>query len=343
MNSAKLFLRGVFRNLFLCIPQVRRLCDSRDTLSERLAICEAQKTSRSPFFHYNASFDPQEIIRKFEVTDRQGKKGYYTNFMGVRTAVKYFPSFLTQMDGLVEAIPIPANWHADIAEWGAALRAVELARGKFTIIELGCGWGCWMNNTGVAARMVGLDVHLIGVEGDEAHIESAREACAVNGFRPDQVTLNRGIAASTAGIALFPRVENGADQWGLEPVFGASEEQRREATRSGHFDELPMITLDEIAAPHDRIDLLHVDIQGGEVDLIGGCLPLINEKVAYLLVGTHSRQIDGRLMDMMLNAGWKLEIERPTIFTIDAGGIPCVTVDGVQGWRNPKIINGMSN
>jgi hypothetical protein len=40
----------------------------------------------------------------------------------------------------VEPIPIPANWHADIAEWAAALRAVDLARGSFTMAELGCGW-----------------------------------------------------------------------------------------------------------------------------------------------------------------------------------------------------------
>jgi hypothetical protein len=40
----------------------------------------------------------------------------------------------------VEGIPIPANWHADIAEWAAALRAVELAEETFTVVELGCGW-----------------------------------------------------------------------------------------------------------------------------------------------------------------------------------------------------------
>ena len=92
-----------------------------------------------------------------------------------------------------------------MAEWGAALRAVDLARGQFTVIELGCGWGCWMNNAGVAARRVGLDVHLIGIEGDEGHAAFAQEACAANGFTPKQVSVHRGIAAATSGIALFPR------------------------------------------------------------------------------------------------------------------------------------------
>ena len=74
------------------------------------------------------------------------------------------------MAGVVEPVPIPANWHADIAERAAALRAVEQAHGTFKVVELGCGWGCWLNNTGVAARTLGLAVTLIGVEGDEGHI-----------------------------------------------------------------------------------------------------------------------------------------------------------------------------
>jgi hypothetical protein len=132
----------------------------------------------------------------------------------VRIDPKFSPVILQGRAGEVEGIPIPANWHADVAEWGAALRAVDLARGTFTVIELGCGWGCWMNNTGVAARRTGLDVHLIGVEGDEGHVAFAKMACSANGFAPCQVTLHRGVAAPTGGIACFParyRLANSGD------------------------------------------------------------------------------------------------------------------------------------
>ena len=104
-------------------------------------------------------------------------------------------------------------------------------------------------------------------------------------------------------------------------------------------NELPMIALLEVAAPHARIDLLHIDIQGGEADLIVGCLPIISEKVVYVLVGTHSRQIEGRIMETLFQVGWKLEIERPAIFSLEAG-LPQITVDGVQGWRNPNLSPG---
>ncbi len=314
------------------------LLAERDALAARLYAADRRplQHASSPFLHYNACFDPVEVMRRHAVFHVNATAGYLTNFLGVRIDPKVCPSILAGRAGEVEPIPIPANWHADIAEWGAALRAVDLARHSFTVVELGCGWGCWLNNTGVAARRAGLDVHLIGVEADEGHLGFAREACAVNGFTPDQVSIYRGVAAANNGIALFPHQHQPGEAYGLEPVFGATEQERRAAAESGRFDELPMIPLSEVAGPHARVDLLHIDIQGGEADYIAGCLPLLGEKVAYMLVGTHSRQIEGATIAMLLQAGWRLEIERPAIFAL-VDGQPRITVDGVQGWRNPAL------
>ncbi|MGH7117896.1 MAG: class I SAM-dependent methyltransferase [Acetobacteraceae bacterium] len=341
---------ALLRDTALHIPAIRRLHDARnELLNERgelaahLAACEARLADLlagpgSPFFHYHASFDPVALMHRYAAPNLKPRPGYLTNFLGVVIDPRFFPEILGGRAGEVEPIPIPANWHTDIAEWGGALRAVDLARGSFTMIELGCGWGCWMNNTGAAARRVGLDVHVIGVEADAAHVGFAHEACADNGFRPSQVTLVRGIAAAHPGIALFPRQERAGVSWALGPVFGASEAERQEAVQSGTHDALPMIPLAELAAPHVRIDLLHVDIQGGEAALVADSLPVFHERVAYLLIGTHSRQIEGRLFGTLLQAGWRLEIERPAILAMGSGG-PTVTVDGVQGWRNPCLLS----
>jgi hypothetical protein len=98
-----------------------------------------------------------------------------------------------------------------------------------------------------------------------------------------------------------------------------------------------MVALEELASPLARIDLLHVDIQGGEADLVAGSLGVLADKVAYIVIGTHSRQIEGRLMDTLLGAGWTLEIERSAILVPGPSG-PVVSVDGVQGWRNPRLL-----
>jgi hypothetical protein len=287
----------------------------------------------SPFFHYNAMFDAHATIARHARNDLAPHPDYLTNFIGVRIDPKFVPAILHGRAGEVEGIPIPANWHADIAEWAAALRAVDLARETFTMAELGCGWGCWMNNTGVAARAAGLNVQLIGVEGEEGHIGFAREACAANGFAQGQVTLKHGIAAPSTGTALFPRHDKAGEQWGLEPIFGATAQERAAAVRSGEFYELPTISLGDLISGGDKLDLLHVDIQGGEADLIDSSRPVLDDQVAYIVVGTHSRQIEGRIFKQLLGATWRLEIERPAIINLGPGG-PTTTVDGVQGWRN---------
>lgn len=325
------------KTLALSIPAIRRLYDSRNELAAALEL-ERSHGPGSPFFHYFSVFDPAELIMRYAAPDLVGQPGLTTNFLGVLTDPKVFPAGLMPLEGKVEAAPIPANWHADMAEWGAALRAVDLAVGRCTVVELGCGWGCWLNNMGVAARGRGLDVRLVGIEGDPGHIGFAKETAKLNGFSAAQVKIHHGVAAATSGIALFPRQEHSGGSWGLEPIFGAKEEQRVAAVTAGTHDELPMMALDELIASLDRVDLLHIDIQGGEADLVAGSLPTLGAKVAYILIGTHSRQIEGRIMESLFAEGWVLEIERSAILISGPFG-PTVSVDGVQGWRNPRLLS----
>lgn len=149
------------------------------------------------------------------------------------------------------------------------------------------------------------------------------------------VPLYHGIAAADEGVALFPKQEG--NHWGLAPVFGASPEQQTDAVNSGRYEILPMVALSQIDVPGGRIDLVHLDIQGGEADLVKAALPTLNERVAYLVIGTHSRKIEGQLYDMLLSAGWTIEIDRPAVHFLDRNP-PLVSVDGVQGWRNTRLL-----
>jgi hypothetical protein len=289
----------------------------------------------SPFWHYNSLFDPVELVRKYSAGVQVPINGRILNYFGVAIDPQFFPSILGDRAGEVEQETIPANWHADVAEFGAALRSVDLAKGSFAMIELGCGWGCWMNITGVAARRVGLDVSLIGVEADSNHAAFANQSLSENGFAPEQIKIYQGVAAALVGEALFPSQEG--DHWGLSPVFHSTLVQRNEALASGHYNILPMVPLSEIAAGYNRIDLLHMDIQGGEADLVADTLDFLKERVAYILIGTHSRSIEGRLWNILNDAGWLLEIERPAIFMNQENKLQ-LSVDGVQGWRNLTLL-----
>jgi hypothetical protein len=195
-------IKGLFRVLLGREPekaamQAFRSLDSVQAIAAGIVSSPefvGRHSNSSPFWHYHASFDAQALMHKYAVKDPQQRPGLIVNFLDVALAPKFLPLILEGMAGQVQPIPLPANWHADIAEWGAVLRAIDLAKDKFTMIELGCGWACWINNACVTAKRRGLRVHGIGVEGDAGHIEFAKEACALNNLGPDEVTLHNAIA-----------------------------------------------------------------------------------------------------------------------------------------------------
>jgi hypothetical protein len=96
----------------------------------------------------------------------------------------------------------------------------------------------------------------------------------------------------------------------------------------------------DLLATQKRWDLVHVDVQGGEVPICEAGLGLLNERAHWLIIGTHSRLIDGQLVSMFVRAGWVLENEKPAIFTFRPGAasLEAMTrIDGTQVWRNPRL------
>lgn len=289
----------------------------------------------SPFLFFNTRFDAEALVTRHEDPARGPVEGMCVNYFGVKVPQKVLPRAVVDHIPAVEAHPLPANWHADTAEFAAALRAVELAGDTFTMLELGCGWGCWMNITGVVARNAGKKVHLVGIEGDRHNFELAEEALEANAFTPADYALHHGIAHAQSGRALFPQQGADEESWGLEPVFSTDPEAYEAAKASGRYTELPMVGFDALAAEHGRFDLVHIDIQGGEAALVAAASAALTRSVAYLVIGTHGRAIEGAIIDTLTEAGWVLEIERPAIMDLKA---MFATVDGVQGWRNPALI-----
>src|SRR5690606_36912115 len=173
----------------------------------------------------------------------------------------------------------------------------------------------------------GLQIELIGIEGDSNHVEFAIEAMATNGFGPEQFRIIHGVATPQAGTALFPVVDNPGASWGSEPLLNATDLQVQEAVKTGEYQILPAFSLDEITLGKP-VDLLHIDIQGGEADYVEAAISDLDQYVRYIVIGTHSRQIEGRLMSTLLSHVWHLEIERPAIIGL-INGKPHISVDGV--------------
>jgi hypothetical protein len=72
----------------------------------------------------------------------------------------------------------------------------------------------------------------------------------------------------------------------------------------------------DLIMKESRWDLIHIDVQGDEVDICRSCIDELSARVRWIVVGTHSRKIDGDLLDLMWRAGWMLEHEKPSKFTL---------------------------
>lgn len=290
---------------------------------------------RHALYHYTCEYDAWGVMESFAVPDRKPEPGIVKNFLDVRVPPKILPRALNGLEGQLEPLPDPGNWHADIAEWAAALLSVVRASGTYRIVELGCGWGCWMVNMGAAARARGLAVDLIGIEGDPGHLSNAREVLELNGFDDRQFSLHHGIAAPKPGKAIFPDPEAGTALWGGEAIFYPEADTLRQAEGDKTVQVLDCKTLLELSG-HRVIDLLHIDIQGAEAEFVTGNMGEMHSFVRRVLIGTHSRAIEGRLCEHFIDHGWIMEMERPAIAPLKAGR-PVIRIDGVQMWSNPAL------
>lgn len=287
----------------------------------------------NPFEHYHSTFDVPALIRKYAQSDIATDVHCVSNFLGVRVPAYVHHANIDKHKNTVEPLPIPNNWHADMAEWAAALKTVDDAKGTYRIIEVGCGWGCWLVNMGAAARIRGLNVQLIGIEGEVNILKKADKVLKYNGFSSDDYALYHGVAASNNDGAIFPLGLG----YGATPIFSPSARQRDRYKDSPDHLILESYTLEDLSNSQ-TVDLLHVDIQGSEVSFIKDNWKQIERYVSRILIGTHAREIEGRLFDHFASTfKWSLEVERPAILSLDED-TPKVKVDGVQMWRNPNAI-----
>ena len=279
---------------------------------------------------YAASFDPIDVILQFENPRRKTIPGYLVNFLGVGFP---HPSLPLVNPPKHEDLPIPANWHTDLAELGSALHVVSQCVDTFTMLELGSGIGVWTNICGRAAKMRELKVMLLGIEGDKHHVEVAEKILIANSFEKKEYKVIHGIVANRGNMALFKKTESSQIDWGKEPVFDYEEQVFELAKKSGKYENVPVYSLESLMAKAEQIDLLHVDIQGGEETLFVNNENLLNKKVKSIVIGTHSRIIEGKLFEFFYKLGWHLVAERALIGGIENGRQKNV-VDGVQYWKN---------
>lgn len=250
---------------------------------------------------------------------------------------------------MVEVVnPPPLN--EEYFEWIDLLNAVDDARGSFTMVELGAGFGRWAIRGALAARQRGLTTRIVLVEAEPQHALWIRDALALNGLSGDLVEAaiaydGEPVPFAISGVWGEEQKELHATNWyGQARLSGQGDE-----TAESYFGHriymndgwgqilVPAVTLEEVLEPLRFVDLIDADLQGAEKEMILNSMSVLNEKVRRIHIGTHSTEIEELGRQAFSAAGWtnvwdfSLQGESDTPYGRSNFG------DGVQSWINPRL------
>jgi hypothetical protein len=166
-----------------------------------------------------------------------------------------------------------------------------------------------------------------------------------NGLDPAQEHLLQAAVGFEHGRARWPKILDAANDWGSRPArMDAAGTNVGDASYLGalldEYIEIDVVPMTELLERELRWDLVHVDVQGWEALVCEHALAQLNSRVAYLVIGTHSRKLDGDLVDLFHREAWILEHEKPSRFTYLPGVALLESMnaaDGTQVWRNPRL------
>lgn len=282
------------------------------------------------------------LLERFQLNPSEivGRGDCFTNFLGLKTKASCFPRRPDMIGRIVCGVPNPSDGvYGTSSEYCAVLDAIESSDGKtFSMVELGAGWGPWVSAAGVICRTRGFKaVNLVAVEAAASKIAMLRDHFKLNGLDSYKPKVIEAAAWSERATLHFPAFVDDCD-YGA----GASEADNGQDYRGldTKMVPVPALPLEDLCAGLGRIDLMHWDIQGAEIDVAKASTGFLSANVRRVYIGTHSREIEGALFALFHGMGWKLLWERPCEFAYDPAKtnlVSMTTSDGEQYWINPRL------
>lgn len=229
--------------------------------------------------------------------------------------------------------PAPSEWTVD---WIACLIAAKLAGKQFNVIELGAGYGQWTVASILAYKKLypHLPVSALAIEADEVHFDWLNQHINTNLEAYKDIRLKlMNVAAGFDGSVRFPVLDDPAHNYGAAYALNSNIE---------HYIEVDCLSLSVIFQEFNepRVDLLHVDIQGAELDLLDNSrfVDLLS-KVNVTFFGTHkNEQTHNQVRESLEMAGLIVLIDWPrnSLLTTPFGEI--TTTDGALLAVNKSLV-----
>jgi FkbM family methyltransferase len=260
-----------------------------------------------------------------------------TNFLGIHYDIQYVP-WMSNSASKVFGLPIPSDSiHHDAIEYFALLKSFKSAGQCFSVVELGAQYGPWVCAAAVLGARLGKPTKLVAVEASPVLAALIPLHLSFNSIDPNHARVIQGAVSDKRGTCYFPKV-NSLRENGGQIAYQPTDVDY--IGRKVQYETVPAYELADVL-PEGLIDFLHVDIQGLETAVLSN--PVMNERVRAVFVGTHSRKIEGELIEIFHSNGWELKRERPTKFLYRAelpNIVGWTSKDGGQYWTNPRLSNG---
>ena len=291
------------------------------------------------------------ILKKYTTSPVSIAENCYTDGFGVITQFECVP-FLNPENLNRERLQFPVpddGFHAEAIEYVALTDALQRSEGNstFSAVEIGAGWGPWITTAGVIAKNQNKNtITLVGVEASSERFDLMTRHLEGNALRP------QGASGEDAQYKnIFTRLFMGA-VWTYDGVIwfpesdvadmGAAATTKNDATdyRGVISDNksVPSRTLPTLLQGLGIIDFMHIDIQGSEFELLQNHIDWVSCNVRAMMIATHSRAIEGKLIELLFEHGWQLHREKPcrVDWLKNCSLIGKTNVDGSQYWLNLK-------
>jgi FkbM family methyltransferase len=268
------------------------------------------------------------VFRDFQCWHGTVPEGFIVNFLGVVTRVDYFEPY-TEIDHRYppdrQVQTEYPEFDEEYFEWIDLLEAVVAAEGRFTMLELGAGFGRWtVNAVAALKRFSGLPYALTAVEAEPTHFQWLAQHLADNSIDPSNFRLIQAAVAPAdgkVGFHITSHEEGGPSQWYGQYIGGP------------HL--VDAISLSTLLQSLQTVDLIDLDLQGVESEVLNAAAEQVDQKVKRIHIGTHGPEIEAALYSLFNRLGWQCVCSYPCGSTASTPWGEISFRDGVQSWVNP--------
>jgi FkbM family methyltransferase len=281
-----------------------------------------------------------------------------SDFLGTTRRLQFFKGIAcSPVPTMIQPGPPPVD--EEYFEWIDLLESVVAARGSYTMLDLGAGYGRWSVRAAFAVRQYHgtLPCHLIAVEPEPTVFEWMHLHFRDNGIDPTHHRLIHAAVTRAPGEVLFyiggPRggpFDRTPDAWYGQSVtkdYDLAGPCEPDGTYCGRAVlrhqsgwrsiRVPSLTLAGLLQGLGRVDLIDMDIEGQELPVVQSTIQALDEQVQRLHIGTHGKEIEDGLRQLLSDHGWSCWADYSLFSTSDTPWGTISFENGVQAWMNPRF------